>query len=129
MKIKYTWANGAPSTTPGLHVTCLTHSGYTSIRWWDGKEWWDISPTRGSPARTFKWPKGAAANGHRQPDWMKRYPVLALRKISDQGKVRWGASFKHYEPAEVLRWLVAQGRLPADWPEAFQAEMRAGRAA
>lgn len=125
MRIKHTWSNVAPGTEPKLYTTCLSSALYTALRWWDGQEWWDISATRGSPARPFKWPKGAAANGVKQPGWMKRYPALALRKITDQSKVRWGTPYKHFDQVEVLHWLIKQGRLPADWPEAFQQEMRA----
>lgn len=100
-----------PCETPKLYMTCLTNPNYLSVRWWDGKEWWDISASRGSSAKPFKWPRGTAANGISQPSWMKRYPVLRLRKINDQGKVRIAVPYKHFEPAEVLKHLVDTGRL------------------
>jgi hypothetical protein len=126
---KYQWNTDRPGPEPRLYITCLSSDKYTAIRWWDGNLWWDISPTRGSQAKIFKWPKGTAAAGIHQPGWMRRYDALALRKITDQRKVRWGQPYKHFEPAEVLTWLVRQGRLPADWPLAFQSEMRIAKAA
>ena len=120
--VKYQWAATPPPAGPNVYVTCLTNAKYTSPRWWDGQQWWDISVSRGKKALHFTWPKRARVS---KPDWMKRHGDLSLRSISDQNKVRWGEPFKHFSPPEVLQWLIAQGRLPKDWPLAFQGEMRA----
>lgn len=121
--IKYNWNTESPNTTPGIYTTCLSNERYTAMRWWDGRLWWDICTSRGRIDRLFEWPRGAAANGHRKPDWYHG-SRLYLRAITDQGAVRWGAKYRHYEPNEVLQHLVATGRLPADWKERFQDEMR-----
>lgn len=114
-----------PNPTPKLYKTCLTNANYRSTRWWDGNLWWDIATSRGNRDMVFKWPRGVAANGMPQPAWTKHYPALYLRKISDQSKVRLAVPYKHFEPDEVLKYLVSIGRLPADWKDAFQDVMRA----
>lgn len=125
---KYEWSSLRPAS-PGLHMTCLSNEKYMTLRWWDGKEWWDIATSRGNKTQPFTWPRGALANGHRKPEWVKYYleqgAKLYLRKINDQRKVRRGIAYKHYEPAEVLAWLVSQGLLNPNWKEAYQDAMRA----
>lgn len=125
---RHTWQSSAPYLPPNLpgmlQTTYLTNEKYTITRWWDGKLWWDISPSRGAGMRVFKWPKGEAANGIKQPGWMKHYGPLKLRKITDQSKVRWGIPYKHYEPAEVLKYLVSTGKLTPNWQELYQSSMR-----
>ena len=131
-KTRYTFNSGAPSTEPGLYKTCLNSERDVSTRWWDGVLWWDISSSRGDASKPFKWPKGAAARGISMPTWYTRYgdaDKLCLRKITNQAKVRWGVAYKHFEPDEVLAYLVGKGVLPKNWREAFQDEMRATQAA
>jgi hypothetical protein len=127
-KTLYKFHEGAPSTEPGLYWSCLKSERDKSIRWWDGALWWDVSIGRGSKALPFKWPRGAAMRGISMPRWYKirgYQDRLALRKITNQARVRWGVPYKHFEPDEVLAYLVAQGKLPANWREAYQDEMRA----
>lgn len=125
MITKYTWQTIKP-TEPGLYRTCLSNDKYHSARLWDGENWWDISGTRGDSAMPFTIPKRVSADVKPLLAWMRHYKSLALRKITDQGKVRWGVAYKHFEPAEVLAWLVKMGTLPADWKECYQEHMRAG---
>lgn len=131
-KTRYAFSNGAPGTEPGLYKTCLTSERDISIRWWDGALWWDISTSRGTKAMPFKWPTGKAARGISMPGWYRTYGCadkLCLRKITNQVKVRWGTPYKHFDPDEVLAYLVGKGILPKDWREAFQGEMRAAQQA
>ena len=129
-KTRYTFKSGAPGAEPGLYKSCLNSERDISIRWWDGALWWDISSSRGSKSLPFKWPNGAAARGISMPARIKRYGEqdrLCLRKITNQAEVRWGTAYKHFEPDEVLSYLVGKGVLPKDWRESFQEEMRATR--
>lgn len=127
-QVRYTFTTGAPGTEPGLYKTCLKSERDISIRWWDGALWWDISVSRGAKALPFTWPSGKAMRGISMPRWYKDYGYdksMSLRKITDQAKVRWGTAYKHFEPDEVLAYLVGKGALPKDWREAYQDEMRA----
>ena len=65
------------------------------------------------------------------PRWIKDcYQGHAhLRKISDQSKVRWGIAYKHFEPNEVLAYLVDKGVLLSNWRDAYQEEMRVTKSA
>ena len=129
-KTRYTFKSGAPGAEPGLYKSCLNSERDISIRWWDGALWWDISSSRGSKSLPFKWPNGAAARGISMPTRIKRYGEqdrLCLRKITNQAEVRWGTAYKHFEPDEVLSYLVGKGVLPKNWRESFQEEMRATR--
>ena len=130
-KTLYKFTSGAPSKEPGLYWSCLKSECDMSIRWWDGALWWDISASRGSMAKPFKWPTGAAKRGIPMPRWIKDYHQghTHLRKISDQSKVRWGIAYKHFEPNEVLTYLVDKGVLPSNWRDAYQEEMRTTQAA
>lgn len=126
-KIRYEFHEGAPGSEPGLYKTCLKSERDISIRWWDGALWWDISPDRGRAELPFKWPKGKAKRGITMPSWWASFGYeksLCLRKITDQKRVRWGVAYTHYEPAEVLAYLVKQGKLPKDWRDYYQEEMR-----
>lgn len=125
MITKYDWIGFKPKQ-PGLYRTCLSNDKYHSARYWDGELWWDISATRGGTLRPFTLPKRLPADVKPLLAWTKHYSSYSLRKITDQGKVRWGIAYKHYEPAEVLAWLVKRGTLPADWKECYQEHMRAG---
>lgn len=120
---KYQWVNGKP-TAPGLYRTCLSNDKYQSARYWDGRLWWDISATRGIKTMPFTMPKGTPADVKPLLAWTKHYSALSLRMITDQRKVRLAIAYKHYEPAEVLKWLVNKGVIPADWKDAFQDDMR-----
>lgn len=127
-KTRYKFHEGTPGSEPGLYKTCLKSERDISIRWWDGALWWDISPPyRGRATLPFKWPTGKAKRGIAMPDWWIRFGFaheLCLRKITDQKRVRWGVAYTHYEPAEVLAYLVKQGKLPKDWRECYQEELR-----
>jgi hypothetical protein len=126
-QIKYQWIKGAPGDkTPSLWITCLSNENYTAPRYWDGSRWWAIERSRGRACSPFVWPKGCSTGPFARYAWMKKYP-LRLRNISDQTKVRFGIPFKHFTPEETLQWLVQQGRLPADWKEAYQDDMRAAK--
>ena len=120
---KYQWVRGAPAV-PGLHRTCLSSDKYHSARYWDGRAWWDIASTRGNKALPFTLPKAIPADVKPLLAWTKHYSTLSLRTITDQSKVRCAIPYKHYEPAEVLKWLVNKGRLRADWKDAYQEDMR-----
>lgn len=128
-KTLYKFASGAPGAEPGLYLSCLKSERDMSIRWWDGSIWWDISTSRGDTTKPFKWPSGAAKRGISMPKWIKDcYQGQAyLRKISDQPKVRWGTAYKHFEPNEVLAYLVKKGVLPSNWRDAYQEEMRTAK--
>lgn len=121
--IDYTWATGAPPE-PNVYMTRLGESRTTTIRWWDGDRWWGIEAPRDGrmPKKVFVWPKPA-----RLPmSWYHRGYAdrLALRKLSAQERVQWGTPFKVFSQVEVLRWMVQQGVLPADWKAKYQGEMQ-----
>lgn len=125
-KIDYTWATATPPA-PDTYITRLDESKVHTVRYWDGERWHDIGAPRGNnaPATPFKYPRRARVpmNGYH-----KHYKDrLTLRGITAQSRVQWGTPFKVYEPAEVLKWLVNQGKLPADWREAYQNDMRAAQ--
>ena len=127
-KTRYEFHEGPPGSEPGLYKTCLKSERDISIRWWDGALWWDIStPGRGRATLPFEWPTGKAQRGIVIPAWLIAFGFaheLCLRKITDQKRVRWGVAYTHYAPAEVLAYLVKQGKLPKDWCEYYQEEMR-----
>lgn len=127
-KINYTWATATPPA-PDTYITRLGESKVHTVRYWDGERWHDVAPPRGAadPKVPFIWPKGARTP---KPKWMNHDHYksrLTLRNITAQSRVQWGTPFKVYEPAEVLKWLVNQGKLPADWREAYQNDMRAAQ--
>lgn len=121
-KIDYTWLIGAPHK-PDVYVTRINESRIHSVRYWDGQRWFDISlsgtKSRGS-STPFVWPKKP-----RIPiGWRKQYQ-LSLRNITNQAAIQWGTPFRVYDEKEVLAYLVKIGKLPADWRNAYQIEMRA----
>lgn len=127
--IRYNFYTGAPSKEPGLYKSCLGSTRDISIRWWDGSLWWDLSVDRGQKAKPFVWPTGKQMREIKPPEWFEPHlERLALRKITDQSKVRWGVEYKHYNPNEVLAYLIKKGVLPKNWREAFQEEMQKPKA-
>lgn len=124
--IKFAWHSGPPADPkPAMHVTCLTNEAYHAARWWDGARWWDVVNSRGKKDNPFIWPAGFKKGTFARWSWMwgaGRH--LSLRNITDQAKVRYGVPYKHFEPDEVIKYLVNTGRLPKDWKECFQQEMR-----
>lgn len=123
---KYKFKEGAPSTNPGLYISCLKSERDRSVRWWDGKLWWDISYSRGRAAMPFTWPTGDAARGFKKPQHYN-HPAynVRLRKITAQSAVRWGEAYQEYNESEVLTYLVGKGVIPKDWRKCYQEEMRA----
>ena len=120
--IDYTWIATTP-VKPDVYMTRINESKVHTVRYWDGRRWFDISfsgtTSRGS-STPFKWPKKArVAIG-----WRKKYP-LSLRNITNQAAIQWGTPYRVYDDKEVLAHLVKTGRLPADWRTAYQSEMRA----
>lgn len=120
--IAYTWLATKPHK-PDVYTTRINESKVHTVRYWDGRRWFDIS-TSGAASRggstPFKWPKKArVAIG-----WRKQYP-LSLRNISNQAAIQWGTPYRVYDDKEVLTHLVKTGRLPADWRTSYQGEMRA----
>lgn len=121
--IAYTWLATKPPK-PDVYKTRINESRLNTVRYWDGRQWFDISfsgtASRGS-STPFKWPKRPrVAIG-----WRKKYP-LSLRKITNQAAIQWGTPFRVYDDKEVLAYLVKSGLLPADWRTAYQEAMRAG---
>ncbi len=121
-RIDFTWLTTAPHK-PDVYTTRINTSKVHSVRYWDGKRWFDISlsgtTSRGS-STPFKWPKKArVAIG-----WRKKYP-LSLRNITNQAAIQWGTPYRGYDDKEVLAHLVSIGNLPADWRTAYQEQMRA----
>lgn len=129
----YAWSAALPPK-PNVYMTRRNASKVHSIRYWDGERWHDIGITRTlrrdaagritrAAAKPFKWPKGS---GIRRPAWMRQYrEQIGLRNISDQSPIQWGTPFEVYDEKEVLDYLVACGRLPCNWRQAYQGEMRA----
>lgn len=121
-KIDHTWHAGPPPA-PDVYTTRRNDSKYLTLRFWDGMSWFEIGASgRGGVA--FAWPKRSRS---KKPAWLSHYGGIAhLRKIGvHQGSIQWGEPFKVFDQREVLKYLVASGRLPADWLQCFQAEMRA----
>jgi hypothetical protein len=125
-KTAYNWSATKPPA-PDEYVTRRNFSSYMTTRYWDGEQWWEINLTGGRGGSVFKWPKKSRT---KRPAWVARYEMtMRLRKIGvHQDAIQWGEPYKHYDEKEVLAHLVKTGRLPADWREAYQGEMR-GRAA
>ncbi|OAD82928.1 hypothetical protein ATN89_17060 [Comamonas thiooxydans] len=127
---KYKIHTGKPKGGPAVHVTCLTDERIQTVRWWDGKQWWDIGTPRNRatevpPEKQFKWPAGC---GVPKPSWMNESHYkgrIMLRKITHQDRVRWCEPYKHYTPEEVMSWMEETGRIAEDWRERYQTIMRA----
>lgn len=122
--IKHTWHTGEPPE-PDVYTTRLNESKYLTLRYWDGAVWFDISYTKSrSSSKAFTWPKDSRA---RRPEWARRSATpMSLRLIGKfQGDIQWGTPYRVYDEKEVLAYLVNTGRLPADWRNAYQIEMRA----
>lgn len=119
--IAYTWSAGSPPA-PDVYTTRRNESKYLTLRYWNGAAWWEIgSGTRGGVP--FTWPKKSRS---RKPAWLARFgQKVHLRKIGAlQGAIQWGEPYKVFDEKEVLKHLVATGRLPADWATCYQEEMR-----
>jgi len=121
-KIAYAWHGEAPPA-PDVYTTRRNESKYLTLRYWDGERWHEINLTGGRGGDVFKWPKKSRS---KKPSWVARYgATMRLRKIGKhQDAIQWGEPFKVYDELEVLAHLVKTGRLPADWREAYQDEMR-----
>lgn len=122
--IAYSWLATKPPR-PDVYVTRRNSSRYQTMRYWDGRRWWQIEWCRTRASQAFKWPKGSRT---RFPSSMARYrDTLGLRRINDpfQGAIQWGAPYRVYDDKEVLSYLVNTGRLHADWRKVYQIEMRA----
>lgn len=123
--IDFTWLGGTPPR-PDVYTTRRGESRYQTLRYWDGKRWWQIEWNDARGSRPFKWPKGSRTRfpgGH-----LSIYrDTMGLRRINDslQGAIRWGTPHRVYDDKEVLAYLVKTGRLLADWRTAYQIEMRA----
>lgn len=122
-KIDYTWLATTPPK-PDVYTTRKGESKYQTLRYWDGSRWWQIewhSPKRFT--KQFKWPKGSRT---RFPGGLSIYrDTMGLRNISDQAAIQWGTPFRVFDDKEVLAHLVKTGRLPDNWRNAYQDEMRA----
>ena len=121
--IKHTWHTGEPPE-PDVYTTRLNESKYLTLRYWDGSVWFDISYTKSrSSSKAFTWPKDSRA---RRPEWARRSTTpMSLRLIGKfQGDIQWGEPYKHYDPKEVLAYLIEKGDLRPDWQEFYQPFMR-----
>lgn len=121
-KIDHIWLATKPHK-PDVYTTRINESRISSVRYWDGERWFDISlsgtASRGG-SMPFKWPKKPRVS----IGWRKKYP-LSLRNITNQAAIQWGTPYRVYDDKEVLAYLVKSGRLPADWRTAYQEAMRA----
>lgn len=124
--IAHNWHSEAPPE-PDVYTTRRNESKYLTLRYWDGERWYEINCTGSRGGDVFKWPKKSRT---KRPSWLVRYEATArLRKIGKyQGEIQWGEPYKVYDEREVVAHLVKTGRLPADWREAYQDEMRANSA-
>lgn len=121
-RIAYSWLGGQPHK-PDVYTTRIGTSKVHTVRYWDGRRWFDIS-TSGTTSRggsqPFTWPKKPRiAIG-----WRKKYE-LSLRNITKQAAIQWGTPYRVYDDKEVLAHLVLIGRIPHDWRTRFQDQMRA----
>lgn len=121
-KTEHTWHPEAPPAAD-VYTTRRNASKYLTLRYWDGSAWFEIGYSSSRGGKPFVWPKPSRS---RRPEWAVRMKTgLYLRKIgAHQGAIQWGDPYKVYDEKEVIKHLVKTGRLPADWPEAFQDEMR-----
>ena len=127
MTTRHILHTAAPGTEPGIYTSCLsspTSHKYLAMRWWDGELWWDISLGASRGGNEFAWPDKGAARGHKRPKSYGKPYELYLRKITRQQDVHWAEPYRHFEPAEVLAWLVKTGVLREDWKTAYQNNMR-----
>ena len=116
----YSW-NAAPPPVPDVYTTRRNESKYLTLRYWDGKTWFELAASKSRGGVQFKWPKPSRS---KRPHWAMR-ESLCLRKISAYlGEIQWGEPFKVFDEKEVLTHLVSTGVLPADWKTCYQSQMR-----
>lgn len=123
-KIDYQWNSSQPAK-PDVYMTRRKESKYLTMRYWDGAAWFEIAHSNSRGGLPFTWPK--APRIKRPTRRGEQAPDLYVRRISTSlGSIQWGTPFKVYDQKEVLKWLVGQGILRADWPTHYQADMRKG---
>lgn len=121
-RIAFSFTSGTPPR-PDVYTTRRGDSRYQTLRYWDGEGWWEIAWGNSRGGKPFTWPKGSRT---RKP--VSKYgPIdFHIRKISAHlSNIQWGTPYRVYDDKEVLAYLVKTGRLPADWRNAYQIEMRA----
>lgn len=121
-RIDHTWQKQTPPK-PDVYTTRRNESKYLTLRYWDGERWFEIACSGSRGGDKFEWPKPSST---KRPAWAVRcYDTMRLRKISAYlGEIQWGEPFKVFDESEVLAFMVATGRIPADWKTAYQADMR-----
>jgi len=122
-KIAYNWRTEAPPA-PDVYMTRRNESKYLTLRHWDGERWFEIAWSGSRGGNKFEWPRPSRT---KRPVWAVAYKeILRLRKINSYlGEIQWGEPYKVFDEKEVLKHLVATGRLPVDWKDCYQEEMRA----
>ena len=123
-KVNYTWSSEVPPK-PDVYTTRRNESKYLTLRYWDGECWFEIAWTASRGGVPFAWP---AKSRTKRPAWAVKYKdSVSLRRISASlANIQWGTAFKGYDSKEVLKWLVQEGILRADWMTHYQGDMPQG---
>lgn len=121
-RIDHTWEKSAPPK-PDVYTTRRNESKYLTLRYWDGESWFEIAFNGSRGGEPFKWPKLSRS---KRPSWaISGKDSLRLRNISAHlGEIQWGEPFKVFDEKEVMKFLIATGRILANWRDAYQSEMR-----
>ena len=123
-KVDYTWSSVVPPK-PDVYMTRRNESNYLTLRYWDGETWFEIAFSGSRGGTPFAWPKASRIKRPRW--WLERAKHMRLRKISAYlGEIQWGEPFKVYDQKEVLKWLVKERILRADWMTHYQGDMPQG---
>lgn len=120
-RVDFKWSTDHPPAAD-VYTTRRNQSTYLTLRYWDGKDWFEIAYGNSRGGIPMKWPKRSRT---RKPKYCRDSKIF-LRKISARlGDIRWGEPFKVFDEKEVLAHLVKIGHLPLDWRTRYQDDMRA----
>lgn len=120
--ISFNWHSDAPPK-PDVYSTRRNESKYTTLRYWNGSEWFSIECSGGRGGVPFAWPKKSVTP---KPEWTRYYKSPHLRKISvGQEAIQWGEPYRVFDDRETLAYLVRSGVLPSGWRTDYQEVMRA----
>ena len=122
--IAHTWTPGKPPAVD-VYLTRHNQSKYLTKRYWDGQAWFEIGFGSRRGGIPFTWPKKSRTGMTKWEREANKNGTLMLRRIGKlQGVIEWGAPYKVFSGAEVLAYLVKEGKLHHDWRNYYQDEMR-----
>ena len=123
-KTDHVWAS-PPPLKPDVYMTRRNQSSYLTLRYWDGSDWHEVAYSGSRGGAPFVWPTKSQM---KRPSWaVTRKANLHLRRINaNVCAIQWGKPFKVYDQKEVLKWLVKENILRADWLTHYQGAMPQG---